>query len=77
MTIKEFEANIKNEKIKKAKFTNIYGEEFTVYFDGITVYFGGDETDQEIILMFNDKFNIWSNDELVLLGKALIEVGGK
>ena len=69
--ITEFE---KRFDIPKATFKNEYGEKFTIYCDGITIMFGGDETDQQVIPLFNEKFNIWSEEELKKLAKAILEI---
>lgn len=54
-----------------AKFKNEHGEEFTFLFDGLTVSMKGDETDDELISLFNEDFNIYSKEELVTIGKIL------
>lgn len=60
-------------KAMKAKsFANEYGEKFTIYCDGMTVYFASDETDWEVVNLFNDKFNIWNSEELYRLGQCLM-----
>ena len=52
-------------------FTNEHGELYKFYFDGMTIYFGGDETDNDVMMLFNNKFNIWSTKELKLLAGAI------
>lgn len=57
--------------VKKAIFTNEYGEKFTIYNTGITIYMVGDETDHELVNLFSSNFDIWSKDELKKLGEAI------
>jgi len=77
MKIKEFEKKFPEPTIAKSKFKNEYGEEFTLYNSGISVMFGGDETNQEVIPLFNQHFNIFSIDELELIAKAILETTEK
>ena len=56
MKIKEFEKKFPD--IAKSSFENEYGERFTVYNVGYSVAFGGDETDPDVILLFNESFSI-------------------
>ncbi len=60
--------------IKMATFKNKHGEVFKLGSNGITVMMAGDETDNEVISLFNPEFNIWSKEELYKLGKALMEM---
>jgi hypothetical protein len=64
-------------------FVNEHGEEFTIYSNGISVYMSGSEVDMMVdnkhvfagvIPLFNNHFNIWSDDELYKLGVALAEL---
>ncbi len=75
MKINKFESLA--EGIQKSVFKDEDGESFNIYWDGRTCLFGGDETNQNVIGLFNPKFNIWSADELVMLGLALVELGKK
>ncbi len=74
MTITQFEEQFPN--VRHEQFKNEYGEKFKVYYIETTILFGGDETDQEVIPLFNDKFNIWSQEELVKLSKAILLLAG-
>lgn len=67
----------------KAEFKNSYGEPFTIYSNGNTVFMSGTEVDMMveeeskmdgILPLFNTNFNIWSKDELYKLGDALKDV---
>lgn len=60
---------------QKAEFRNEYGEQFTIYCDGITAFMKGDETDGEIVPLFSKEFNIWNKKEVYLLGEALMKLG--
>ena len=77
MKIKTFEKKTSLARVEKCTFKNEYGEKFTLYFDGITVYFGGDETDNEVMLLLNPKFCIYSAEELNKIGKALVVLTGR
>ena len=61
-------------KILKTEFKNEFGEKFTIFRTPWVVAFGGDETDQEVIPLFNQEFGVWGRDELTKLGKALIDL---
>jgi hypothetical protein len=66
-----------------SKFTNEYGEPFTIYSNGNAVFMSGSEVDMMvddkdkidgILPLFNPAFSIWSKDELWKLGEALQDV---
>lgn len=68
----------------KSTFRNEHGEKFTIYSDGTSVYMSGNEVDMMVdpknksedgvIPLFNPSFNVWSDEELYKLGKALQKV---
>lgn len=60
-------------ELPRVEFMNQHGEKF-VLFKGPTgtVIFFGDETDWELQRLFDKGFDMWSNEELHLLGTALI-----
>lgn len=60
--------------IKIYRFENKHGEKFQVIKRGILIYIKGDETDNELIELFNPHFDIYSSDELENIGNALIEL---
>lgn len=70
-------------KMPSSKFSNEYGEDFTIYSNGNTVYMEGDEVNamvdennkfDGILPLFNPAFSIWSVDELWKLGASLQDV---
>ncbi len=75
------------QKMPFSTFKNEHGEIFKVHFDGVFCLLSGDEIsamidDDELmagkyIPLFNQSFNIYSTNELILLGNALIEVAQK
>lgn len=60
---------------RKAEFTNKHGEQFNLIRVGPTVFFTGDELEWQVHNLFNDTLNVYSDQELVMLGEALIELG--
>lgn len=58
-------------RLPHQKFVNEHGEAFTVSSNGVQVFIEGDETDGEVLDLFNSEFNIWSSEELYKLGIAL------
>lgn len=64
----------------KSKFTNKHGEEYVVIRTKSLpqMYFiAGHETDWEMQPLFHPKFDVWSAEEIVKLGQALSNLGGK
>lgn len=62
-------------ELRIARFVNKHGEQFKLIKVGPTIYMTGHEKEWDIVSLFNRDFNIFSSEELVLLGKALIELG--
>lgn len=54
-------------------FTNEHGEKYELYIPSgaVTVYFAGDESDWDVMSLFNTKFNVWSAEELLKLADAI------
>lgn len=64
----------------KSKFTNKHGEDYIVLRTKSlpSMYFvTGDETDWDVMPLFDGKFDIWSSEEIVKLGQALANLGSK
>lgn len=59
--------------LKEKRFRNEHNEEFVVIKFGPVVYIVGDETDWEVIYLFNEKFNIYNRVEYKEIGKILQE----
>lgn len=70
-----------------ATFKNQHGEKFILHKTELgTVRMSGDEIDSMVrdsdkinghISLFNEHFNVWSDEELVKLGSALQRLGKK
>jgi hypothetical protein len=80
--LKEVAKEIRD-KSTRASFKNEYGEKFTIYSDGNFVLMEGDEVNamvdpknvtEGMISLFNPAFSVWSVDELLKLGQALVDV---
>ena len=78
MTIEQFEKEFPS--LPKVEFRNRHGERFVVWLtenplaELQSCVFGGDETRQEVISLFNRRFAIWSREELRQLGDALLRL---
>jgi len=59
--------------VKEVQFKNEHGEVFYIKRDGVVV-FSSSETGWVTLPLFNVNFDLWSNEELSKLGKALIEI---
>ena len=59
-------------------FENEHGEKFILVKkpETNTILMGGNETDWKMISLFNDSFNMYSNDELYKLAKVLERLAG-
>lgn len=74
------------ERMPMVEFINQHGEKFEVRSNGLSVYLSGNEVDAMVaehhkiggkyVQLFNPSFSVWSKDELISLGKALILVNG-
>lgn len=60
----------------KVRFTNEHGEDFIlIKTKPMPMYFiTGAEFDWDVERLFNKSFDIWSDEEIKLLGKALGEI---
>lgn len=63
-------------KASESKFTNKCGEDFSVKFYDIIVTIQGSETGGKEISLFNQSFNVYSEEELYKIGVALQEISG-
>lgn len=74
MKLNEFEKRLGNSRLPKYSFVNEHGEMFSIWMSDVAVYIAGDETDGEVINLFNEDFSIYSREELAEIGKALINL---
>lgn len=77
MNYSEFYNTLKKKDYEKVEFTNEHGERyFLIKTKGApeAYFITGDECDWEMIPLFHPSFDVWSSEEITLLGQALQKI---